>query len=809
MKKILFFASLLFFLPLNLAFANAFPPTPTINEIDILTPIVEKLDKFEVRIDLTAEFDNPYDYDQISVGSYITSPSGLVDTIDGFYMQDYTLNETTGNLSLSGNGEFRIRYAPKEIGIYSFKIIVTDAAGTAESDNLNFTTTEISNERNHGFLRPTTTNYLKFDDESQYIAIGENIAWQNNNPYLNYKNWLTNLAENGGNFFRLWHAHWGLGVEWNNGNGFQGLRHYKQSNCFYQDWLYDFCAENGIYVMLALQHHGPVSTNVNPNWQDSPYNVANGGPCQNTLDFFINDQAKEHTKNRYRYIVARWAYSRNILCWELFNEVHWTDNFEANMDLVADWHIEMADYLKSLDPNQHIITTSYGGDLTDEEVWNNANFHLTQSHLYNNAANIEKILANANYNYLDAFEKPTLNGEFGLGINAGLSNEDPDGIHLHNALWGGLFSGGLGTAMSWWWDSYIHPQDLYFHFIGIEQFVNQVDFLDKRLSPANAYVSNAPGNLVLEPVLDWGIIATDSITINTDGSLEPANPQLSQFLYGSAWNTQYRSPPVFTVNYPEEGSFVVKTGTQTGSSPQLEIWIDGNLVLQESANIDTEYSVVIPAGEHTIRVDNSGTDWILIDGYTFANLGSLVDAYVLKSDDQRYMAGWVIQNKYNHKFIEEFGLPDETPLTSVWVDGFEDGVYAVHLFDPIDGTIISSGEPAVAENGTLRIPLPPFVWDLAFIIDDSPVTIKEIEHDFHLHLFPNPVKTGQFINVQLETDQSFEFYLIDNTGRTIYQKKGNRTTQFPVPATLPSGFYWVKIEQNGKSGVKPIVISNK
>lgn len=40
------------------------------------------------------------------------------------------------------------------------------------------------------------------------------MAWQNNNAYLNYKSWLEMLIENGGNFFRLWHAHWGLGIEW-------------------------------------------------------------------------------------------------------------------------------------------------------------------------------------------------------------------------------------------------------------------------------------------------------------------------------------------------------------------------------------------------------------------------------------------------------------------------------------------------------------------------------------------------------------------------------------------------------------------
>ena len=786
---------------------------PTIHEINILTPSVERFGKFEATIDLTAAFTNPYDYDEIAVTAAFTSPSGEVVNVDGFFMVDYNLNISNGNLSPAGEEGFRLRFSPKEIGTWSFFINVSDTTGTVTSDAFTFQCTAISSPANHGFVRSGLSNYLSFDNGDQYIPIGENIAWQNTNPYLNYTEWLNGLIENGGNFFRLWHAHWGLGVEWrdNDWSNFDGLRRYKQTNCFYQDWLYDFCAENGVYVMLALQHHGPVSTQVNPNWNNSPYNVANGGPCQNTIDFFTNDEARAHTKNRYRYIVARWGYSRAILCWELFNEVHWTDNFQANKALVADWHFEMAGYLKSIDPNQHIVTTSYGGDLDDENVWGHPDIDLTQTHIYFNTPNIEKVLANASRNHLTAFEKPTLNGEFGLGGSASLANEDPDGIHLHNSLWGGLFSGSLGTAMTWWWDNYIHPQDLYYHFGGLSQVVEVVPFLDKNMSPAKAYVTGAPGNLQLTPSLDWGGIGEDGITIDENGLVTPAGAALGVFLYGSQWNTQYRSPPTFHVDYLMEGSFIVRTGDEVATTPKIAIYLDGNLQLEQPAQPNTSYEITVPAGMHNIKVDNTGTDWTKIAFYAFEGLGSQVDAYTLVSQDKTMAAGWALNNIYNHQNVVANGEPDPAPPTNVLVEGFQDGNYSVRWYSPMTGALYGGNE-AIANGGVLNIPLPSLLWDLAFIVDDSPVATEDTFSDLPFSVYPNPAKAGQTVQLAFPTLDQFldKITLLDATGRAVMRldgySKSENVRQIHLPENISAGLYWLKIERNGKVGARAMKI---
>ncbi|MEZ4825270.1 MAG: DUF5060 domain-containing protein [Bacteroidia bacterium] len=502
---------------------------PVINGVTPVATAVEQYEKFEAAIALTASYTNPYDYDQIRVFATFNSPSGNQKVVDGFFMKDYILTGA-GTLNPAGTEGFKVRFSPDETGTWTYIVSVTDNSGTAAFATQTFTCDVPTNAKNKGFVRTGISRYLSYDNGDQYIPVGENIAWQLANPFVDYTNWLGGLIANNANFFRLWHAHWGLGIEWRNGtDNFLGLRKYKESNCRYQDWLFDYCAENGVYVMLCLQHHGQVSAQTNPNWSDNPYNANLGGPCQNTWDFFSNTTAKAHTKNRFRYVVARWGYARSIMAWELFNEVDLTDNFDMHNGAVSDWHDEMAAYIKSLDPYGHIVTTSFAHSKNDPVIWASPDMDITQTHFYINSPHVERVVVSGNRSYLEDYDKPTLSGEFGLGGTPTISNQYPDGIHIHNSLWAGIFGGGLGTAMTWWWDSYIHPKNLYYHFKPVAAVSEEIPFTSDNMSPAPAYISGAPGDLVLTPSLNWGEIATGNITINPGGTLSPSDAALAQY----------------------------------------------------------------------------------------------------------------------------------------------------------------------------------------------------------------------------------------------------------------------------------------
>ncbi len=768
--------------------------------------------KFETEVEFEANYSNPFDYDEIAVSATFSGPDGSQKEVDGFYLENYELDTISGALIPLGEG-FKIRFAPDQVGPWNYEITKTDSTGTSIVTTGFFECTAITHPKNHGFVRKNESNYLNFDDGEQYILIGENMAWQVNNTVSNYRAWVSRLAQFGGNFFRLWHAHWGLGIEWKEGwNGFEGLRQYQQIKSRYQDWLYDYCADNGVYVMLCIQHHGQVSTNVNPNWNDSPYNVANGGPCQNTWDFFTDSLAIAHTKNRLRYIVARWGYSKNIMAWELFNEVEWTDNFDTHRAEIADWHFEMTDYLKSIDPYEHLLTTSYAHDDLDEEVWSYPEIDLTQTHFYNDVPNLEKVLAGGVRSYLNDFGKPTLTGEFGLGGNAELANEDPDGIHLHNALWGALMAGGMGTGMTWWWDNYVHPRDLYFHFSGVETFTRYVPFMEKKLKPGNAYVTGTVGDLNLVPGAGWGTVGTDSITIDTFGQTIPANMVLGQYLYGAQWNTGFRSPPVFSVEYPEDGFFAVNTSSGSGQAPRLVIWVDSVKMVDTMATANSSYRVDINAGVHSIRVDNRGIDWISIAGYKFSDLGSRVDSYVLTGEDNDYAAGWILNNEYNHVYVRENGNPLPSTEAMIHLPEFQTGDYFVTWLDCLTGDILGTEPVAVADSGLIMV-VPELFWDAAFVVDVQEVVAVSdiIQNTFKL--YPNPVRVGAAITLtDLETEGALAISLIDMAGRNVQEygvidKDSPDKLTLAIPGYLMAGMYWLKIANDqGRVMARPVMV---
>ena len=227
----------IFFLSIHMLTAQA----PSITTATPAASSVEQWGKFEVKLDVTATWVNPYDYDEIRVAATFTGPDGQPKTVDGFFMQDHTITNTqTGALSTVGNGSFKVRFSPDQPGTWTYALAITNASGTGTFAPQTFSVTAPAQDGNGGFVRADQTNYLHLDDGKQYIPVGENIAWQSSNAYVDFTNWLTKLSDNDGNFFRLWQCSWGLGLEWRNGSaGYAGLRKYKQNNAFYTDWLLD------------------------------------------------------------------------------------------------------------------------------------------------------------------------------------------------------------------------------------------------------------------------------------------------------------------------------------------------------------------------------------------------------------------------------------------------------------------------------------------------------------------------------------------------------------------------------------------
>jgi hypothetical protein len=698
---------------------------PVINSITADKSAVLRFEKIELTIQFTGAYTNPFDYDDILVQADITTPSGASEVVEGFFIEDYSINLSSGNITPLGVSQFRIRYTPRETGQYTYTITVKNLLGQTTSAAAGFM---VSGTAGKGFVRKSNSNYLVFDDGSQYIMIGQNLCWQQNQKYLNFKNWTDNLAANGANFIRLWQCYWGLGLEWtsrpDNGTSgiYNGLKRYSQINAFYTDRLIDQLESKGIYMMLCINHHGMVSTSVNPEWNTSPYNIANGGPCSNTWDYFTNTTAKNLHKNRLRYIVARWGYSKNIMSWELFNEVEWTDQYNTYRGAIKSWHEEMALFLKEKDPSKHLVTTSFAHDNNDSDTWNLSAMDFTQTHYYNGSANMETVLVDGIRNYLSSFSKPTYTGEFGVNTNqSNLGTADPNGIHIHNALWATLFGGGMGTGASWWWDTYIEPRNLYHHYKAPAAIAAQIDLPGHLYKPVVGSVSGGvSGEVVISPGFGWGRSPANLFQIDASGNMSPAASNLGSYIYGSQCKSAEKNSPSFTIDLPASGEFKVRTADVSPHCNAQRIVIRVNNV--ERLNLlvaaNTTYTVALPAGASTISLDNGGGDWFRVSSITISGIGSALNTYLLKSEDAKRAAGWVHNKKYN--WIDA-GPSNPAPAAitgaTLSVPGMVNGTYEIKWFECSNGTLQSTTSATVA-GGILTIPVPNIAWDLAFIAND-------------------------------------------------------------------------------------------
>ncbi len=676
---------------------------PHFLEITAQSDVVQVYEKFELMVELTADFDNPYDPADVHLTADFQNPAGGIVHVDGFWMQDYT-DIGSGILVESGSPGWKVRFTPDTAGNWNYWLTITDHTGSETSGSFTFTCEEGVNP---GFVRMTNDRYLSHDDGSQYFAIGENMGWWQYNGINDYEEWMNDLSDAGGNFIRIWMCSWGTGIEWND----TGLGNYssRQDRAFILDWIIEHAAETGIYIMLCLNNHGQVSSNVNPEWGSNPYNAANGGPCQNTWDFFTSQAARDYYEQRLKYIVARWGYSPNIMAWESFNEVEWTNDFSAHQDEITQWHLETSQTIADLDVYDHLITTSYAMADNDPDTWELPIIDFTQTHHYTAAVDPQTIHSNWVQTYLDQYQKPTLIGEFGLDNFLEL---DPSGVDLHNSLWASAMSGSFGSAMTWWWDSYVAGNSLYHHFEPLSQFMQETDLLTDIPNTVRPECrTDDAGDLSVSPgYTTWGQAPENDFTILPDGTMDPDASGLGQYLFGAVWNTQHRNPPTFHVDYPSDGTFRVVTGANTGTSPTIQIRVDGSLVLSQSASVNSVYSVDVSAGSHEIFVSNQGTDWIQIANYEFSNLVSRLRGFALESGS--WTAGWVQNREYNWYHLVNSGLPEFVTGGEIVLD-LAQGSWDITWVDCLFGAQ-AAGYTVVSDGGATVIPVPDLLWDMSF-----------------------------------------------------------------------------------------------
>jgi hypothetical protein len=718
-------------------------PATNVSSVKVSPWLVGQYEKVEVSFQLSEQYDNPFDYHEVDARAVILQPDGRTVTVPAFWSMDFSFSGTATEYITNGsNPSWKVRFAPRQTGHHFFDLVVTDLNGTSTLEHAGSFLAGYSDKPGYVGVDPRDGRFLAHDDGSPYHPIGRNIAWATAAGTNDYRRWMDAMAGSGENFARIWMTHFyrGQSLEWSSSHHtgyYQGLGRYSLPLAARIDRIVEMAEERDIALMIALHYHGQFTTTVNPNWSENPYNSAradDGGFLNNPQEFFTNEQAKELTKRRLRYIIARWGYSTSVLCWELFNEVQFTEGFRESAEQranVAAWHHEMGEWLKANDPFGHLVSTSseHSGF---HPIWSLPSMEIVQNHEYGDdkIRQYERLRST-----LGTYGKPVLFAEFGApggtpegrigSLGAPYDQQLVDGLVLHNGIWTAAMLG--SGAMYWWWE-YIEQYGHDAQFAPLAAYLEGETLAGKSLQFRNPEVVQIgqPRTVEAHPgIVDfWAPSPQKAFVINDDGMF-PGIDSLSQWLHGS-YQSALRSDPSFTLTLAE-GS-VLRINVMTVSSAgtnRIQVKVDGTTVRnQDLQNGATNLVITVPlaSGSHTVQIVNTGQDWVRIRSYEFDGaVSNIVRAIGMIGPSHAYAWLYDMQSDWG---LEHGGVLRGTEMV---FRNMIDGDYRVEFHDTWTSAGIVHATTAHSAGGELRVPVPDFERDIAVKVIPAPAPAATID----------------------------------------------------------------------------------
>ena len=459
----------------------------------------EVFGRYELRFDLPDRYANPFDPEEIAVDAEITTPSGALVTVPCFYYQG-CIREHAAAAELilpQGRPEWRLRYSPAEEGPHEVALVARDRFGTNRLDAAAAFTAAPAAPDAMRPVRVSATAPHFFEDAAgvPYYPLGFNIR----SPFdsrmderfpsrirhpegsSSYARRFAAMREAGISFAEIWSSAWCMGLEWTpKFPGYHGIGQLNLLNAWDRDRVFEMAAENRIRINLVLNNHGRLSSFCDPEWQDNPWNVANGGPFQHPMQWFSDERAQRGFEAILRYEIARYGWNANLFAWEIWSELDLVgdgNGFPPQNPAVLAWHQRMAAYLHAHDPMRHPVSTHTCTDYTRmaPELANTPGLDhvcVDAYHGSNDPMHIVGLMAQTGQQPHLAC-RPCLITEFGGTPNAA-------GVeHLRREVRASLWSAlpcGLSGAPSFWWWHIVEEFDFYPMYAAFARFLQNEDF---------------------------------------------------------------------------------------------------------------------------------------------------------------------------------------------------------------------------------------------------------------------------------------------------------------------------------------------
>ncbi len=421
--------------------------------------------RLELTVLTPSSYANPFDPCEVDLWGEFASPSQQALRINGFW--DGTV--------------WKIRFAGAEVGQWTYIVKMRDAVSTAQTSG----SFSVSPSSHHGWIRVSRkdSHYLEHDDGTPFYGVGFCRPWQVYSP--KDPNLFDDMQANGCNLFVLWMASWDNLLLVNNSSGYD---RYDMPNAANLDRVFEDIEGRNICVVLTVWYHDFLRDE-NHSWPNPQYQTEN--PFRNLsscTEFFTDATSWQCQQKFYRYLIARWGYSRSLAMWQTVSEYNGTNAVFAPLARLNDadgWHNKINDYFVSNDTFRHPTTISDGGDCYWPEGYEVAD--VPQMHSYDHADDAIGVASRMAYwhNMLfTCYDKPGWMGEFGMRQD--IHTDEERTMFIHNGIWAALVNGAATTPMQWLdtgaWG--VMSSGMYEQMRRFRAFVDQIDIPAAGLEPA-------------------------------------------------------------------------------------------------------------------------------------------------------------------------------------------------------------------------------------------------------------------------------------------------------------------------------------
>ncbi len=458
-------------------------------DLELPTTEIGLYEKFELNADLQATFSNPFDPDEIDLTAEFTAPSGKVQKIWGFY----------------NPGRFRavwmVRFTPTEIGTWKYQLHVRDREGIADSRPGEFRC--VASKR-HGFVTiAPNQRYLSYSDGTSFYGVG---MWYNDN-YNGFgqgaitAEGLDELKNRGANFISFYHEP----LE----SLATGLGRYDLGRCGRLDEIFQWCEERDLQISWNLVFHTHLSETI---WDPPLYRANPYRSITPAKDFYGSDEAWKYQQKLYRYVIARWGYSRALFLWFVIDEINGTDGWVYGEHKVAEeWCRKMNAFFRAHDPYGRPTTGTQSGGL--DQWWPEGyrifdvagrEIYEAQGHPMPPGGKPDLIYENPlRYSYQNyaaqtqnlwrGFEKPAILAESGWDHTYYEPGMPGYLAMYHNALWASLANGACATPFWWAFSPRVNDSVLTGQLSAFARFVRDVDFAGAEWQPIEVEMTTGDG----------------------------------------------------------------------------------------------------------------------------------------------------------------------------------------------------------------------------------------------------------------------------------------------------------------------------